>query len=193
MTAWRKELRLLRKQAREFYARMGRNDYVQPHIYRRIRTLEGKIEQHDKAAKARKRYGASAKMPRVSAAAMRQLWRAAFDEAAPKNLRVEWCVKPEGRALGYAHYRTGLIRMAWERYDPKSKLRGTRHWYGDLTTGEYCVLGVLIHEFVHLRSGENFKHGTEFRRIETAAQRDAGIPDNPWRYYTKAEMEECKP
>ena len=174
ITAKRAELRALQKKL------LTQTGYWDERDVRRRNALLYAVTQHRqhaaKAKKARQRYSAPRAMPRVSMTAMRQLWRIAFDEPAPKNLRVVWSLKPFGRSLGCAHYSSGLIEMAWERFDPDSKLRSGRNWYGNRTTGQWCVLGVLIHEFVHIRMGAAFRHGAEFNRIERTAQRAAGIP-----------------
>lgn len=162
ITQKRAELRGLRAKARHYPTR---GDEM------RMGQLRYEIEKHEAEVKKRKRVGApSRKLPRISQAACKQVWRAAFNEPPPKRLRVRWSVKL-GVYLGWA-YGSGTVELSWQKFAPEAKTNGRR--YGDRQHDEYSLLGVLIHEFVHLRC-PGLKHGKEFKRIEHDAQRAIGL------------------
>lgn len=104
------------------------------------------------------------------------IYRAAFHgEAMPRGWRV---VVPGtirahrfGTHVGYGDYGGGvnLGRCSWHS---KTILMSRRCWKRE---GKYGWLGVLVHEFVHMRC-PSLIHGREFERLVAAAMERVWVP-----------------
>lgn len=108
-------------------------------------------------------------LPKVSTAAMRQLYLAAFGDPMPRGWHVEW-KHSIGHAMGRCCYGPRAVFLSYRHFGEVGMFRGE------------SVFETLIHEFVHLRCGPEFRHGPEFNAVVRSACEAVGLKHHRHRH-----------